>query len=351
MSKNYYKILGVDKNASEKDIKSKYRKLAIKYHPDKNKGNKEAEEKFKEISEAYETLSDPNKRSAYDQQLNNPFGNRNGGFNSNFNMNDIFSQFFGNHDPFSAFGGNQQNERRNENLDLKIRIKISFEESYNGCQKTIKYTRNNACTECSKNTCLRCMGRGIIEHLQRTPFGASRSIINCPNCNGKGYDAKSTCQKCHGSGTLNEEVSFSINIPKGSYNGMELKCSKKGRVGSNGNIGNLFVIIMTEEKSKDGTFTRENGFDLLTHLNLSYYELLFGCEKQIKLPNNEIKKFKVPEKFDLSHPFLRIKNCGFKFLTGINSQENGDLLIHVILSYPEKINEDEKEILKKFINQ
>lgn len=349
MSKNYYDILGVDKNASEKDIKAKYRKLAVKYHPDKNKGNKEAEEKFKEISEAYETLSDQNKRSMYDQQLNNPFGNRSGNFNSNFNVNDIFSQFFGGGDPFSSFSnGDNRKKQRKENLDLKIRIPITFEESYNGCQKTIKYTRDNACTECSKNICSNCLGSGIVEHIQRTPFGASRSVINCPHCNGKGYKIKSSCQKCHGKGSIPENVSFTINVPKGSYNGMELKCSGKGKIGLNNNVGNLFVIISTNERSNDGLFTRENGFDLLTNLNLSYFDLLFGCEKQIKLPNNEIKKFKVPAKFDLSHPFLRIKNCGFKLLTGLNHQENGDLLIHLNLSYPEKISEEEKELLNKF---
>ena len=134
--------MGVDKNASEKDIKTQYRKLAIKYHPDKNKDDKDAEEKFKEISEAYETLSDKRKREIYDQQLNNPFGNSNSNFNSNFNVNDIFSQFFGSANPFSnGFANSNSNfsqQRKPENLNLRLRVSISFQESYNGCQKTIK---------------------------------------------------------------------------------------------------------------------------------------------------------------------------------------------------------------------
>lgn len=351
MNKNYYDILGVDKNASEKDIKTKYRKLAVKYHPDKNKGNKEAEEKFKEISEAYETLSDQNKRKLYDQQLNNPFGNRSGNFNSNFNVNDIFSQFFGGGDPFSDFnpGFSNNQKRRKENLDLKLKIYITFEESYNGCQKTIKYTRNNICPDCSKNKCLNCNGSGIIEQIQRTIFGATKHVLKCPQCNGNGYHVKTTCSKCKGIGTLSDEVSFTINVPKGSYNEMELKCSGKGKIGLNGEVGNLLVIISTPERSSDGIFTRQNGFDLLTKINVSYYDLLFGSEKQIKLPNNEIKKFKIPEKFDFSHPVLRIKNCGFKLLTNLNSQDNGDLLIQLNLTYPKNISEEEKNILKKFI--
>lgn len=347
--KNYYDILGVDKNASEKDIKTQYRKLAIKYHPDKNKNDKDAEEKFKEISEAYETLSDKRKREIYDQQLNNPFGNSNSNFNSNFNVNDIFSQFFGSANPFSnGFANSNSNfsqQRKHENLNLRLRVSISFQESYNGCQKTIKYTRKNDCQSCSKNTCSECHGSGIIERTHRTPFGFSKNIINCQKCQGKGYEVDKSCSTCHGVGTIDEEVSFTINIPKGVYNGMELRCPCKGKIGKSGKAGDLFIIISVYENQWNN-FVREE-FNLITKINVSYYDLLFGSEAEIQLPNNEIKRFKIPEKYDITKP-LRIKNCGFKLLTGLNSQENGDLLIYIILDYPNNITDEQKDLLTKF---
>lgn len=351
MSKNYYDILGVDKNASEKDIKNVYRKLAVKYHPDKNKGDKNAEAKFKEISEAYETLSDPNKRQEYDYQLNNPFSghgkNAGGGFN--FNVNDIFSKFFNNHNPFGGFEEQTFTKQyKKENLNLKIKISITFEESYNGCQKTIKYNRNNNCSECSKHICPECGGAGVKEYIQRTPFGSTKSIVNCPKCNGHGYEINKSCKICKGRGETDEQVSFTLNVPKGAYNGMELKCNGKGKIGSRGKAGDLFVIILTNDYSSDNKFIRKDGFNLMTVVNVSYYDLLFGSEKQIKLPSGEIKSFNIPNKFDIfSGPFV-IKNYGFKLLTNLNSQDNGDLLIYFKLEYPVKITDEEKEMLFKF---
>lgn len=352
MNKNYYDILGVDKNASEKEIKNKYRKLAIKYHPDKNQGNKEAEEKFKEISEAYDTLSDEKKRREYDEQLNNPFGGKrhNSGFNANFNANDIFNQFFGGN-PFSAFNDDNVNSsnKKQENLNLKLKVFISFEDSFTGCQKQIRYTRNNSCPECSKNICKECSGRGYTEHIQRTPFGAARSMVNCKSCNGKGYKINLSCTHCGGLGFKQEEVSFSINVPKGTYDGMELRCKGKGKIGTNGNVGDLFIVISVPRESSDGKFIRHEGFNLTTFVNVSYYDLLFGCEKEILLPNKEVKKFKVPERHDLSKP-LRIKNNGFKIMGGLSNQENGDLIILITLDYPNNITNEQKELLQKFNN-
>ena len=292
-------------------------------------------------------MSDKHKREIYDQQLNNPFGNS----NSNFNVNDIFSQFFGSANPFSnGFANSNSNfsqQRKHENLNLRLRVSISFQESYNGCQKTIKYTRKNDCQSCSKNTCSECHGSGIIERTHRTPFGFSKNIINCPKCQGKGYEVDKSCSTCHGVGTIDEEVSFTINIPKGVYNGMELRCPGKGKIGKSGNAGDLFIIISVYENQWNN-FVREE-FNLITKINVSYYDLLFGSEAEIQLPNNEIKRFKIPEKYDITKP-LRIKNCGFKLLTGLNSQENGDLLIYIILDYPNNITDEQKDLLTKFNN-
>jgi molecular chaperone DnaJ len=356
MSKDYYKILGVAENASDKDIKSAYRKLAIKYHPDKNKNDKNAEEKFKEISEAYDTLSDKSKRDQYNQQRKNPFGG--GSFHNSgngFNPADIFNQFFGgNFSGASSF--NERAQNFNENLNLKIRINISFEDSYNGCVKDISYNKFVKCKHCNgirydtnskAKSCQRCNGSGYIINYVNTFFGRTRETIKCPECDGLGKTYEKKCNHCHGSGKNNEYVSFNIRVPQGAYNGMELRIQGKGNESKNG-VGDLFIVLNVPDKSLDNKFLRTNSFDLFTEVEISYYDLLIGTEKEVILPNNTKKKFKVPKNHDLRKS-MRIKDAGFKLLTGgLNSKENGDLIISLYLKSINNLSDEQIKMLKAF---
>ena len=356
MSKDYYKILGVAENASDKDIKSAYRKLAIKYHPDKNKNDKNAEEKFKEISEAYDTLSDKSKRDQYDQQRKNPFGS--GSFHNSgngFNPADIFNQFFGgNFSGTSSF--NERAQNFNENLNLKIRINISFEDSYNGCVKDISYNKFVKCKHCNGigydtnskvNSCHRCNGNGYITNFVNTFFGRTKETFKCPDCDGLGKIYEKKCNHCHGVGKTSEHVSFTVKIPQGAYNGMELRIQGKGNESRNG-IGDLFLSLAIPQTSIDSTFSRGNNFDLSTQYGISYYDLLLGTEKEITLPDGTKKIFKIPKNFNLRNS-LRIRDAGFKVLTGgLNSKKNGDLVISLYLNPVENLTEEQISLLKEF---
>lgn len=357
MNKDYYKILGVNENADEKEIKSAYRKLAVKYHPDKNKGNKNAEEQFKEISEAYDTLSDSSKREQYDYQRKNPFGGGRSfhGQGGGFNPNDIFNQFFGQHfrqDPF----GEHERHRPSENLNIKIQIFISFEESFNGCVKDISYNKTIKCNHCKgtsfdlnskQSICKKCGGNGFISITKQSFFGRIKENIMCPDCKGKGRSYEKKCSHCSGSGVKKEEASFNIRIPEGSYNGMELRLQEKGNQNEHG-CGDLFIVLSVAPKSNDGKFSRGSGFDLLTDIEISYYDLLIGSTKEIELPNGNKKSFKIPKNHDLKKN-IRVKNAGFKLLTGgLNKQENGDLIINVNLKPVYDLSEEQLNLLKAF---
>lgn len=354
MNKDYYKILGVTENASEKEIKSAYRKLAMKYHPDKNKGDKNAEEKFKEISEAYETLSDQNKRAQYNQQKNNPFGesfrsSRGGGFSAQ----DIFNQFFGG---FAGDEANDQRHRRTDHLNLKIKTFIKFEDSFKDSVKNISYARQVKCKHCSGHgfdpksnivTCKECGGKGFVNRYVDGFFGRSIERVTCPTCNGNGKNHEKTCSYCNGRKTNAETISFNINIPAGAYNGMELRVSGKGNESAFG-TGDLFIVISVPRESSDGKFTRDEGFNLIAKLEISYYDLLKGSETEIVLPNGERKSFKLPVNHDL-HKGIRIKGAGFKLLTGgLNSQDYGDLIIYLKLEDLKNLTEEQFDLLKKF---
>lgn len=346
MNKNFYEILGVDRNASDAEIKSVYRKLAIKYHPDKNKGDKAAEERFKEISVAYEILSDPQKRKEYDYQLDHPGG---GGFD----INDLFNQFFGGGGPFGGFGGfggfssNFQRARKSENLNLKLTLSISFEEAYTGCEKEIRYNRTSVCPECAKNLCQTCGGSGNVQQIQRTPFGIIKNVGPCSTCNGTGHISNSSCKLCKGKGEISDVVTFSLNVPKGAFNGLELHCSGKGKIGSDGNTGDLYIVISTPETSSDGKYMRNDTFNLITSISLPYYNLLFGCNIDMTMPDGRVETFSVPAKFDIHNPLV-INNKGFKIINAKSNQENGNLLIVISLDYPNVISDESKQLLSQF---
>ena len=262
--RDYYEVLGVDRGASADEIKKAYRKAALKYHPDKNPGDKEAEEKFKEAAEAYDVLSNPDKKARYDQfgheGMNAGAGGFGGGFSGGgFSMEDIFSQFgdiFGGHfgGGFGGFGGSSRGGRRvNRGSDLRIKVKLSLKEVVNGTTKKLKINKDIACDQCggtgakdkdSYTTCKTCNGAGYVSQVVNTFFGRTQTTQPCPNCHGEGKVITSPCPKCHGEGVVRGEEVIEIKIPAGVGEGMQLSVSGKGNAARHGGVpGDLLVVI------------------------------------------------------------------------------------------------------------
>ncbi len=299
MSKrDYYEILGVERGASVTDIKSAYRKLALQYHPDRNPDNKEAEEKFKEATEAYEVLSDENKRSRYDRYGHD--GVKMGqDFGTYSNFNDIFSAFsdiFGGGGSGSIFddffGGGRRSSGRRRNTgepgsDIKIRLPLSLEEISTGVEKTIKIKRYVVCGSCGGNgasngtalkTCQTCNGMGEVRQVSRSMFGQFVNISACPECQGAGQVIGEKCRECNGEGRLQEEDTIKINVPAGVESGNYIPVRGKGNAGRrSGNTGDLVVII--EEKEHE--FLRRNGDNVVYHLSVSYPDAALGAEIEV----------------------------------------------------------------------
>ena len=336
---DYYKTLNIDKNASQEEIKKAYRKLAIKYHPDKNPGNKEAEQKFKEVSEAYEILSDVNKRKEYDTYgkvgsgphldpndiFRDIFGRSNGGFNP---FGDIFGGFSG----FGGFGDRQQSTSSTaiDGNDINIAISISLKDAYHGCSKEINLNEYIECSSChgeggTIGTCKHCNGTGMF--TQRNGFMIMQTT--CPECHGIGKHVISKCSACNGTGYKTNNKTVSINIPKGCFSGLKLKLSGKGYPGKNGGAhGDAYIIV--EVKPDTGEFHREHN-NLITYYGIKYSDMLFGSEKTINV-FGDIVKFKIPKLYDIQKPII-IENKGFK---DIRYNNYGQLIICLYIEIPKK---------------
>ncbi|MFZ7121047.1 MAG: molecular chaperone DnaJ [Eubacteriaceae bacterium] len=358
MSKrDYYEILGVDKNASTDQIKSAYRKLAMKYHPDRNPGDSKAEENFKEVNEAYEVLSDEAKKSQYDRFGHAGMGNGAGGFggfSSGGGFEDIFSDIF---DMFGGGGFSSSSRRTSpqKGANLKVGINLSFEEAVFGIDKEIKINRNEECHVCngkgSKNesdvhTCDKCNGTGQVRVNQKTPFGMMQSVRTCDKCNGEGKIISDPCSNCGGRGIEKRVRKITVKIPAGVDNGSILPLRGEGEPGINGGPrGDLLLYLSVEEHQ----FFKRDNHNLYCDIPITFVQATLGDE--VKIPSLDEKsksikqiKFPIPEGTQSNQSF-RLKGKG---VVNPNGYGRGDMYIKVKVEVPLNLNEEQKEILRKF---
>jgi molecular chaperone DnaJ len=345
MAKDYYKILEVDRAATQEEIKKAYRKQAMRYHPDKNGGDQQSEEKFKECAEAFDILSDPQKKQQYDTygevgDRGNPFS---GGFGG-FGMDDIFSRFG---DIFGFGGGSSQRQTRRGN-DLRMTLKISLNDIINGISKTIKYNRNIKCKPCDGQggtdftNCGSCSGTGQRRIVQQTPFGNIQQVMPCNYCEGRGKVQRNTCNTCRGQGTIPNEESLDLNVPKGAIGGISFAMQEKGNWIKSGSPGDL-VIIIDEEPNVQ--FKRD-GINLTFDNNITVIEAILGKEQTLDTPHGKIK-FNIQPGTQHGN-IIRIQGKGIPDI-----QRNGfmgDLLIKIAIKIPSLISNEEKMILEDLKN-
>jgi molecular chaperone DnaJ len=344
MNKDYYNILGVDKSASEDEIKKAYRKLAMKYHPDKNNGDKASEEKFKEAAEAYDILSTPDKKKNYDTTGSpnaSPFGG--GGqhqYGHGFNMEDIFSQFG---DIFGGSFNNKYGKKQQRGSDLRIKVQLNLEEILKGAKKKLKFKRSDMCGGCQGKggtdikDCLACNGTGQRVIVQDTPFGQVRQASSCGNCAGSGKTIHNKCRSCNGDGTQSKEELIDVEIPAGVCSGMQLTMANHGNYTRNGINGDLQILV---EEIPDPIWRRESNH-LKGEVSISVLDAILGKHMDILTPHGKIQVH--VEEGTESGKILRFAHKG---IPDINHGQ-GDLFIIINVKIPKKINPEEKSILEK----
>ena len=359
--RDYYEVLGVEKNANADEIKKAYRKAAIKYHPDKNPGDKEAEEKFKEAAEAYDVLSNEQKRARYDQFGHAGMsgaggaGGFGGGFGGGFSMEDIFSQFgdiFGGHfgGGFGGgFGGSRGGGRSvNRGSDIRVRIKLTLAEIANGTTKKIKVNKYIACDKCGGNgakdassfsTCSTCNGSGYVVSVQNTFFGRMQSQSVCPTCGGEGKVITAKCDKCGGEGYIKGSEVIEINVPAGVGEGMALTVSGKGNAARHGGINGDLIVVIEEEHNAE---LLRDGNNLIHNLNITVATAILGGE--VEVPTIEGKaKIKIAPGTHAGK-VLRLRGKG---LPDVNGYGRGDIMVVVDITIPTSLTSEEKELVKK----
>lgn len=359
MSKrDFYEILGVSKSASADEIKKAYRKVAMQYHPDRNPGDKAAEEKFKEAAEAYEILSDADKRAQYDRFGHaGVSGNGRGFGGGGMNMEDIFSQFgdvFG-EDLFGSFfggGGRGRGAQRGQGTrgsNLRVKLKLNFEEIAKGVTKNIKVKKYTVCNTCSgsgakdKNsmqTCSTCHGSGQVRKVQNTFLGQMQTVTTCPTCGGEGSVITAKCGACKGDGRMYSEETISIDVPAGVQAGMQLNVSGRGNAGERGGMPGDLIVLIEEETHKE---LQRDGLNVAYDLHISFTDAVFGTSVEVPTIDGRAK-IKVPPGTQ-SGKLFRLKGKGFPNVH--SSYEKGDQLIHVNVWTPQHLNEEEKSILQK----
>ena len=361
--RDYYEVLGVEKSANADEIKKAYRKAAIKYHPDKNPGDKEAEEKFKEAAEAYDVLSNPDKRARYDQfghaGMNGAAGGGFGGFGGGggFSMEDIFSQFgdiFGGHfgGGFGGFGGGRGGQRINRGSDIRVKVRLTLAEIANGTTKKLKINKSIACSKCGGSgadgsngytTCSTCGGSGYVTRVENTFFGRMQTRGVCPTCGGEGKVINKPCSECSGEGTVRGSEVVEIKIPAGVGEGMALTVSGKGNAARHGGVnGDLLVVI---EEERDPQLLRD-GDDLIHNLNITVTTALLGGE--VEVPTIEGKaKIKIAAGTHAGK-VLRLRGKG---LPSVNGYGRGDILVVVDITIPSSLSKDERKLVEKLAEQ
>ncbi len=361
MKRDYYEILEITKTSSTEEIKKAYRKVAMKFHPDRNPGDKSSEEKFKEAAEAYEILSDNDKRALYDRHghagVNN--GGRGGGFGggAGMNMDDIFSQFgdvFGD-DIFGSFfgggrrgGGGGSRTRGVRGSNLRIKIKLTYEEIAKGVSKNIKVKKYVSCGTCSGSgakdkgsvqTCTGCGGSGQVRKVSNTFLGQMQTVTTCPTCNGEGSIVTAKCVTCKGEGRVYGEETVNIDIPAGVQEGMQLSVSGRGNAGERGGAAGDLLILVEEEAHAD---LHREGLNVAFELYITFVDAVFGTSVEVPTIDGKAK-IKIPAGTQ-SGKIFRLKGKGFP---SVNSYEKGDQIIHVNVWTPQQVSADEKHMLEK----
>ncbi len=359
--RDYYEVLGVDRGASADEIKKAYRKAALKYHPDKNPGDKEAEGKFKEAAEAYDVLSNPDKKARYDQFGHEGMGaggfGSGGGFGGGFTMEDIFSQFgdiFGGHFGGGGFGGFSSGggRRVNRGSDLRIKVKLTLKEIVSGTTKKLKINKQIACDQCggtgakdknSYSTCQTCNGAGYVSRVVNTVFGRTQTTQSCPTCHGEGKTITTPCPKCHGEGSVRGEEVIELKIPAGVGEGMQLSISGKGNAARHGGIAGDLLVLIDEEPDKDLV---RDGNDLIYNLNLTIPQAVLGAS--IEVPTVDVRaKIKIDPGTQAGN-VLRLRGKG---VPDVNGYGRGDLLVVVNIPIPAKVNAEEKRLLEQLSHE
>jgi molecular chaperone DnaJ len=361
MSKrDFYEILGVSKSSSADEIKKAYRKVAMQFHPDRNPGDKAAEEKFKEAAEAYEILSDADKKAKYDRFGHQAFGPGTGGggySGGGMDMNDIFSQFgdvFGD-DMFGGFFGGGQSRSRGgakargqRGSNLRIKLKMNYEEIANGVNKQVKVKKHVLCTTCGGNgakdsssvqTCGTCKGSGQVRKVTNTFLGQMQTVNTCPTCNGEGSTVTAKCTPCKGEGRVYGEETISIDIPAGVQDGMQLSMSGKGNAGERGGASGDLIIMIEEEQHES---LHRDGLNVSFDLYITIPDAIFGTSVEVPTIDGRAK-IKIPAGTQ-SGKIFRLKGKGFPEVQGY---AKGDQLIHVNIWTPQEVSEEEKIALNK----
>jgi molecular chaperone DnaJ len=355
MSKrDYYEVLGVSKDASAEEIKKAYRKKAIQYHPDKNPGDKESEEKFKEAAEAYEVLSNPEKKQRFDQFGHAGMGNGASGFSGqNMNMDDIFSMFgdiFGGHfGGFGGFGGGGRGRAQhvNRGQNLRVKVKLNLQEIAKGAEKKIKVKKYIGCDSCngtgakdgSFSTCSTCHGSGQVTRISNTFLGQMQTTSACPACGGEGRLITHKCTSCYGEGIIQGEEVITLNIPAGVAEGMQLSVGGKGNAARRGGINGDLIVLIEEEEHPE--LIRDE-HDLIYNLFLNIPDLALGTTAEIPTVDGKVKV-----KIDAGTQPEKILRLRGKGLPDVNGYGKGDILVKVHAWIPTRLTPDEKKLLEK----